>query len=80
MNYTIGMGSVAVIYVPSFIKIGPSIQKIIGRGFTDKQTHRPNGVLISLLLFFQNKEIRPKRGSVFNCEQILQICLNSEIL
>jgi hypothetical protein len=32
------MGSGAVIYVPSFIKIGSGIQTLIG-GYTDTQTH-----------------------------------------
>jgi hypothetical protein len=36
-NYTVEMGSGAVIYVPSFIKIGSGIQKLL-RG--DTQTHR----------------------------------------
>jgi hypothetical protein len=31
------MGSGAVIYVPSFIKIGSDIQKLIGGGYTDAQ-------------------------------------------
>jgi hypothetical protein len=31
------MGSVAMIYIPSFIKIGSGIQKLI-RGFTDTKT------------------------------------------
>jgi hypothetical protein len=34
MKYAIGMGSGAMIYTPSFIKIGSAIQKMIGR------THR----------------------------------------
>jgi hypothetical protein len=42
------MGSGAVIYVPSCIKIGSGIQKLIGR---DTQTHRQHGDRISLLLF-----------------------------
>jgi hypothetical protein len=46
------MSSGAVIYVPSFIKIGSGIQKLIG-GYT--QTHRQQRDLISLILFFQNK-------------------------
>jgi hypothetical protein len=33
------MGSDAVIYVPSFIKIGSGVQKIIGGGDTDTHTH-----------------------------------------
>jgi hypothetical protein len=32
------MGSGAGIYVPSFIKIGSGIQKLIGAGYTDTHT------------------------------------------
>jgi hypothetical protein len=52
------MGSGAVIYIPSLIKIGSGIEKLIG-GYTDKHTqtatwsHKPT-------LFFQNKESRLK--------------------
>jgi hypothetical protein len=36
MKYAAEMGSGAVIYIPSFIKIGAGIQKLIGRGrYTD---------------------------------------------
>jgi hypothetical protein len=42
------MGSGAMIYVPSFIKIGSGIQKLMGGGYTDRQ----QGDLISLLYFF----------------------------
>jgi hypothetical protein len=52
MKYAVQMGSGAMICVPSFIKIGSGIQKLI-RG--DTQTHRQHGDLISILLFF-NKE------------------------
>jgi hypothetical protein len=45
----------AMIYIPSFIKIGSGIQKLLG-GFTYSQ----QGDGISLLLFFRNKEGRPK--------------------
>jgi hypothetical protein len=31
MKYVVEMGSVAMIYVPSFLKIGSGIQKLIGR-------------------------------------------------
>jgi hypothetical protein len=41
MNYAIEMGSGAMIYIPSFIKIGSAIQKLI-RGI-HIETHRyPN--------------------------------------
>jgi hypothetical protein len=46
-----------VIYVPNCIKIGSGIQKLIG-GDTQTHTHKQQGDLISLFLFFQNKESR----------------------
>jgi hypothetical protein len=42
------MGSGAVIYVPSFIKIGSGVQKLIR---WDTQTHGEQRDLISLLYF-----------------------------
>jgi hypothetical protein len=38
MKNTPEMGSGAMIYIPSFMKIGSDIQKLIGRGYTDTQT------------------------------------------
>jgi hypothetical protein len=49
MKYAVEMGSVAMIYIASFIKIGSDIQKLIG-GI--QQTHRQHGDRISLLSFF----------------------------
>jgi hypothetical protein len=46
------MGLGAMIYIPSFIKIGLGTQKLMGNSLT----HRQHGDLISLLLLFQNKE------------------------
>jgi hypothetical protein len=43
------MASDAVIYVPSLIKIGSGIQKLIGGGYT----HRQQGDLISSLYFIK---------------------------
>jgi hypothetical protein len=44
MKYAVEMGSVAMIYIPGFIKTGSGIQKIIG-GFADTQrawrSHKP---------------------------------------
>jgi hypothetical protein len=57
MKYAVEMGSGAMIYIPSFRKIGSGIQKLIC-GHSDTQTHRQRGDLISLLIFFQNKESR----------------------
>jgi hypothetical protein len=53
------MGSGAVIYVPSFIKIGSGIQKLMSG---DTQTHTQQRDLISLHLLFQNKESMLKMG------------------
>jgi hypothetical protein len=53
--YAIEIGSGAMICIPSFIKIGSGIQKLI---MGDTQTHRQHGDRISLLSVFQNKEIR----------------------
>jgi hypothetical protein len=41
------MGSGAMIYIPSFIKIGSVIQKLMGAG--DSRTHRQHGDRLSLL-------------------------------
>jgi hypothetical protein len=38
MKYAVEMGSDTMIYVPSFIKIGSGIQKLIEGGYTDTQT------------------------------------------
>jgi hypothetical protein len=46
------MGSGVMICIPSLMKIGSGIQKLMG-GYTDTQ----EGDLISLLLFFQNKKL-----------------------
>jgi hypothetical protein len=42
MKYAFGMGSNAMIYIPSFIKIGSGIQKLI------QGIHRQHGDRISL--------------------------------
>jgi hypothetical protein len=44
MKYAVQMSSGAITYIPSFIKIGLGIHKLKG------------GNLMSLLIFFQNKE------------------------
>jgi hypothetical protein len=54
MKYAVEMGSGVMIHIPSFIKNGSGIQKLM-RGDSDTQTasrsHKP----------FLNKESRPKR-------------------
>jgi hypothetical protein len=51
MKYAVGMGSSAVIYVPSSITIGSDVQKLVGVGMIS-QIHRQHGDCISLFLFF----------------------------
>jgi hypothetical protein len=46
MNYAVEMGSVAVTYIPNFMKMGSGIQKLTDG---DSQTHRLDGDRISLL-------------------------------
>jgi hypothetical protein len=53
---TVEMDSGAMLYMPSFVNTGSGIEKLVGVGYTDTQ----NGQLISLVLFFQNKESRLK--------------------
>jgi hypothetical protein len=50
------MGSGAVIYVPSFIKIGSGVQRLTG-GDTQTHTHRQQRDLISLLYFFKIRKL-----------------------
>jgi hypothetical protein len=55
MKYPTEMSSDAIIYIPSFIKIGSCIQKLIGGGGGNTQPHRQDGYRISLLLFFSKR-------------------------
>jgi hypothetical protein len=56
------MGSGAVIYVPSFIKIGSGIQKLTG-GYTDTRTnththtHTDSNVISKPTLFFKIRKV-----------------------
>jgi hypothetical protein len=52
MKHAVEMGSGAMMYIRSFIKIGSAIQKFIGW----IHRHRQHGIRISLLSFFQNEE------------------------
>jgi hypothetical protein len=40
MKYAVEMGPGAMIYIPSFIKIGSGIEKLIRGRYTDAQTGR----------------------------------------
>jgi hypothetical protein len=50
MRYAVGMGSGAMIYVPSFIKTGSGIRKLTGG---DSQAHRAHGHLIAYFYFYK---------------------------
>jgi hypothetical protein len=52
-NYTVEMELGAMMYTPSYIKVGSGIQNLIGRIDIQTQTHRQEGNLIILLLFFK---------------------------
>jgi hypothetical protein len=57
------MGSGAVIYVPSLIKIGSGIQKLIGedtRTHIQTNKHRQQRDLISLFYFFKIRKVGSK--------------------
>jgi hypothetical protein len=54
MKYAVEMGSGAMIYIPSFIKIGSGIHRLMGGG-GNSQTHRQHGDHINQLSCFQNK-------------------------
>jgi hypothetical protein len=55
MKYATEMSSSSVINIPSFIKIGSSIEKLLGGIHikTDTWTHREQGYLTCQLLFFK---------------------------
>jgi hypothetical protein len=55
MEYTIEMGSGGMIYIPSFIKIGSGIQKLVGTG--DSNTHGQHGDRIRLLSFLRIRKV-----------------------
>jgi hypothetical protein len=57
MKYAVEMGSDTTIHIPYFIKTGAGIQKLV-MGGRDTHAQRQQGDVISLLLFFQNKERR----------------------
>jgi hypothetical protein len=55
MKYAVEMGSDAMMYIQSFIKIGSGIQKLIGG--IHRHTHRQQHDLISLLYFFKLRKV-----------------------
>jgi hypothetical protein len=63
MKYAIEMSLDGMIYIPSFMKTGSDIQKLLWSIHIQK--HRQRSDVISLLIFFQNKERRLKKGSSY---------------
>jgi hypothetical protein len=55
VEYAVEMGSGAMIYIPSFIRAGSGIEKLMGGG-ENTRIRRPQGDLLSLFYFFFNKE------------------------
>jgi hypothetical protein len=60
MNYAIEMRLGAMMYVRSFIKIGPGIQNLMGGGGEWSYSYKQEDDLIGLLLFCRNMESRLK--------------------
>jgi hypothetical protein len=58
MKYAVEMGSGAMIYIPSFIKIGSAIQKLIG---VDTQTawksHKPTFIFSKYGMYAENGRV-----------------------
>jgi hypothetical protein len=50
------MGSGEMMYIPSFIKTGSRIQKLI-KGGGDSKTHRQHGDIITYFYFFKVKKV-----------------------
>jgi hypothetical protein len=62
------MGAGGMICIPSFMKTGAGIQKLLGWEI-NMQTHRQQGDLINLLFFFQKKGRRLKmRCEILVCK------------
>jgi hypothetical protein len=71
MKHAVEMCSVAIIYIPSFIKIISGIQKLIW----GIHRHTDNTEIVYVLFLFQNKESRIKR-MIFST---LEISVNSNL-
>jgi hypothetical protein len=68
---TVEMGSGAVIYVPSFMKIGSGVQKLIGGTYGHILTHRQKRDLISLLYFFKIKKYAKNGTLIYSTYYVL---------
>jgi hypothetical protein len=67
------MGPGAMIHIPSFIKIGSGIQKLKWGIHIQTHTHtlRQQGDIISIFLFFQNKESTGRLKNLKSRDKIL---------
>jgi hypothetical protein len=70
IKYAVQMGSGAVMYMPSLIKTGSDIRRLLWR------IHRQQGDLISVHYFFQNKEKRLKIGTITKYNKCAKKCRN----
>jgi uncharacterized protein Smg (DUF494 family) len=57
MKYVVKIDSGAMICIPSLIKTGSDIKKLMGGGYTNTQTYRLREDLISLLLFLEIRKV-----------------------
>jgi hypothetical protein len=73
MKYAVEMGGVAMMYIPSFIKIGSGIKNLIGviHRHTGWRPHKP-------AFIFQNKESKLKNVSCY--KTIFAGCIESCVL
>jgi hypothetical protein len=65
VNYVLEMTSSVMIHIPTLIKIGSDIQKLIRGEFTDTRTHRQHGDRISLLKKLGSKPESLDDNSIF---------------
>jgi hypothetical protein len=56
MKYAVETGSGAMTYIPSFVKIGSGIQKLIKRGYTDTHRQHEDRIILLLVFFFKMRK------------------------
>jgi hypothetical protein len=66
MKYAVDLGSAAMTYIPSFVKISSGSLKLMGD--THTYTHRQQDDLISLLSFFLKKAKNSMRSIPGYCQ------------
>jgi hypothetical protein len=68
MTYAVETASGGMIYIASFIHIGSGV-KLLGVIHIQMHRYRHQGDLISLILFFQNRESSLKRHRYFTAQK-----------